>query len=94
VLNTGKVTINTSRFWKTVEDCLIGIHEMDKHEARRRVGEFRKGLPISVHPDRQGEVNLMIYHEEPYYIACDIAQADVPLEEHKKEYDDIRRRHA
>lgn len=57
-------------FWLVVRDCLIRFHGISADEAERGIAELREKLADSKVP---GAVE-MIYHDEPFYVACDIAR--------------------
>jgi hypothetical protein len=57
-------------FWAIVEDCLVAFHGMSKGTAHGKTNAFRK----KVRNPPEGISGDIIYHEEPFYVACDIAQ--------------------
>jgi hypothetical protein len=56
-------------FWNVVEDCLVEFHGLPKATAIERTTKLRKELK-SMPPD---EDSNLIYHEEPYFVAADLA---------------------
>jgi hypothetical protein len=83
-------------FWKVVEDCLTDIFRLDPSEAHKRCMELRKDVeapPIGL----SGEV---IYHDEPFEVAADLADEEPhphpnhpDLAQHRNQYDAILSRH-
>ncbi|MBI3025158.1 MAG: hypothetical protein HY618_03850 [Candidatus Tectomicrobia bacterium] len=74
-------------FWKVVEKCLQQFHgfqqEIAKEKCRTLRGRLGKELP---------EENLdpeIVYHAEPFYVACDIARKQLNLRRNREEYDKI-----
>lgn len=57
------------RFWRVVEDCLVELHGFTRAEAEARWQDLVRRL--RGHPDRG--VEEMIYHDEPLYVANDLA---------------------
>ncbi len=56
-------------FWDIVVECLVRFHRLDALSARREADSLR-GRIESPPPGISGE---LIYHDEPFYVACDIA---------------------
>jgi hypothetical protein len=58
-----------SSFWAIVADCLKQVHGVGPLEAGGMVESLRKKIespPVGI----SGE---MIYHDEPFFVACDLA---------------------
>ncbi len=73
------------RYWRVVSECLIAFHEYSKKDAVHRVSSYRldvEGAELDVHSD-------IFYHNEPYDVACDIADEYLPLESRFGEYERI-----
>jgi hypothetical protein len=56
-------------YWKVVEECLIRIHHLDQSKASAKANALRRQVE-SPPPDISGEI---LYHDEPFYVACDLA---------------------
>jgi hypothetical protein len=56
-------------FWKSVEACLVQFHSKSTSDAAVETGELRHKID-NPPPDIDGE---LIYHQEPFYVACDLA---------------------
>src|SRR5579872_6825156 len=79
-------------YWSVVEDCLQKVHSLTKASAHGKTNALRRKLKNA--PDEiSGD---FIYHDEPFYVACDIAgkhdtqeQARL-LAQNREIYKDIR----
>ena len=56
-------------FWDIVVECLVRVHRLDALSARRDADSHRSRIE-SPPPGISGE---LIYNDEPFYVACDIA---------------------
>jgi hypothetical protein len=56
-------------FWEVVEDCLVTFHQENQFSAHLKSQDFRKEVETGAYP-----TDDLIYHEEPFDIACAIAQ--------------------
>jgi hypothetical protein len=86
-------------FWATVEDCLMDFHGLTKAAAAEKVTDFWRRLrDISVpntgerkeKPDQA--FDDLIYHAEPWHLACNLAGKDTPLEPNRIAYEGILKR--
>jgi hypothetical protein len=88
-----------AEFWSAVQDCLVQIHHLPRPEAAEKVtGLLRRLSNLTVPAEENGgsegqrSFDEMIYHEEPWYIACNLAENEIPLDkEHRPAYDQILR---
>jgi hypothetical protein len=76
-------------FWSVVEDCLVEIHKLPLVDARGRVSKLRSQID---HPPL-GLSGDVIYHDEPFDVACDLAGNHLGLASHRNQYDGILQRH-
>jgi hypothetical protein len=78
-------------FWQTVRDSLVEIHGLPLREAVQRVTYVRqRGMSLSGTDDDSGD---LIYHAEPFDVACDMAGEDRRWEDYKELYAQIVARH-
>jgi hypothetical protein len=56
-------------FWEIVGDCLHQVHGIEASE----VGEQVESLRQKIESPPVGISGEMIYHDEPFFVACDIA---------------------
>ena len=58
-------------FWSAVAECLEKFHKVDAESASRKIAKFRS----TIEADGGGSdgADDMIYHLEPFYLACDLA---------------------
>jgi hypothetical protein len=79
----------TESFWQVVRACLIQFHRFSKAKASEKVLALRKETE-SPPPGLRGD---LIYHEEPFYVACDIAKEQLDISEYRYKYDAILNRY-
>lgn len=79
-----------SRFWGAVEDCLVEFHDLSRSDAAVLVTNLWRSLPTAVKEHQQPDSYAqMIYHAEPWYIACNIKGEEKSVTENKAAYDRI-----
>lgn len=76
-------------FWGAVEDCLVDFHKLSRPDAQARVNDLR--CRIAQPPS--GLSGEIIYHDEPFDVACDLAGKHLSLPQHRSQYDGILQRH-
>ena len=79
-----------SNFWTAVEDCLLTFHDFERDAAADTVTGLRRRLPKG--PTVKCEklsLEDMIYHSEPWYIACNLAQQELSLTQFQESYESI-----
>jgi hypothetical protein len=59
-----------SNFWAAVEDCLVQFHNLERDAAAEKVTSLWRRLPRGEGPEPT--FGDMIYHAEPWYIACNL----------------------
>lgn len=67
--NSGLTPLLRNEFWQVVEDCLVEIHGRARTEAIVLSLDLRRTYESD--PERYGAD--LIYHDEPFYVACDLA---------------------
>jgi hypothetical protein len=72
-------------FWAAVEDCLVTFHAMQRTDAAEKVTSLWHNLPFALE-DANRDYGDMIYHAEPWQIACNLAGSDLDVGEHQAEY--------
>jgi hypothetical protein len=72
-------------FWSAVEDCLVTFHQLARAEAAEMVTNLWRRLPTALDGANRGFED-MIYHAEPWQIACNLAERDLPIAEHQAAY--------
>jgi hypothetical protein len=80
-------------FWSVVEECLQQFHHVSAADAVQKTRELRwklksppPGLPTGLASD-------LIYHDEPFDVACDLAGQQLDLDQYRSQYDTILSRH-
>lgn len=86
--------IEVDAFWAATVECLVRYHGYTHRDARGGVAGFRERIsraPIS-HPDK------MVYHDEPFNVACSIAGRELDrfgvIDEYERLLDDTWNRTA
>ena len=82
-------------FWDLVLECLVEFHGLNHAEAYENSVRLRRRLRELGRPDDMLYPSDMVYHEEPFYIACSLMDHQLKLEdtEYRKRYQVILRRH-
>jgi hypothetical protein len=83
--NSMKTKDKLGTFWLVVVDCLTAFHEWEAARARRAVKTFETSLASKVTMSAYS----MIFHEEPFVLACEIAQYPMSMASHREEYEAI-----
>ena len=78
-----------SHFWAAVQDCLVTFHQFEPREAAEKVTSLWRRLPSAANGSDFSE---MIYHAEPWQIACNLAGNDLPVAEHQEAYQAVLQR--
>lgn len=75
-------------FWAAVEDCLMTFHQRSRCEAAEMVLNLFRRLPTT-EVGSDPAFGEMIYHAEPWQIACNLADNDLPISEHQQAYENL-----
>ena len=76
-------------FWSVVEECLQEFHHLSPVDAVQKSRELRRKLkspPPGLPADLASEI---IYHDEPFDVACDLAGQPLDLAQYRAPYDAI-----
>jgi hypothetical protein len=76
-------------FWGVVEDCLVEFHKLSKHDARQESLYLRTQIK-SPPPGLSSEI---FYHNDPFYVACDMMGNQFDLSQYYPKYDTILNQH-
>lgn len=77
-------------YWDTVADTLVTLHGMAQRDAFTKVRALRRR--IAARSDGSGRD--IVYHAEPFDVACRLAGRELPWEAAAAVYADIVRRHS
>ena len=82
-------------FWDIVSECLVEFHGLNHAEAYKSSANLRGRLKELSRPNDMVYPSDMVYHEEPFNIACNLMDRQLKLEdpEHRNRYQAIRQRH-
>jgi hypothetical protein len=73
----------SNEYWFVVEKCLVKFHHISLPTARKKIQNLKKRLA-------EGKTsNDLIYHVEPFELACDIGKQDLCLDEYWSEYEKV-----
>ncbi len=75
-------------FWGAVVDCLEQFHGKSKPDAEALASDLRRRIE---HPP-PGIDNDLIYHAEPFDVACKLAGVELDADSHRRTYERILRR--
>jgi hypothetical protein len=82
-----------AHFWSAVEDCLVHFHQFERDKAAERVTALWRQLPRGPEAKcNEPSFDDMIYHAEPWQIACNLTGRDLPLDRYQSEYREVLRR--
>ena len=76
-------------FWGVVQDCLIELHNLTSFEAIQRSRDLRRRIEAAP----AGLSSEMLYHADPFDVACDIARNPLDIAIYRARYDTILSRH-
>lgn len=72
-------------FWGVVEDCLVEFHRVARAVAHQRTLDLRQ----RIEQPPAGMSSEMVYHAEPFDVACDIACMKIDVSQFRPQYDQI-----
>jgi len=78
-----------SAFWSAVEDCLVEFHGLPRHDAKKKSKRLRERIETPP----KGVSGDMLYHDEPFDVACDIAARPLDLSQYRQQYQEILSSH-
>ena len=78
-------------FWAAVEDCLVTFHAMQRTEAAAKVTDLWHRLPFASDGANR-DYEDMIYHAEPWQIACNLAGNDLDVTAYQAAYQALLQR--
>ncbi len=71
-------------FWAALIECLIEFHHIARNDAMAQVKTLRVALT-----GPSGRRDTMIYHEEPFTVACRIAREPLEIEQVRPRYEKL-----
>lgn len=76
-------------YWAIVIDCLERFHGFTHRQALSASRDLRDVIESPRYQDAPppGYDSELFYHNEPFYVACDVAGRELDLHEHRAEYD-------
>jgi hypothetical protein len=76
------------RYWRIIHDCLTALHHWNPAEADNAIARLRERLAVR----EDADFPTMIYHAEPFEVACDIAAQQLDYAAHREAYEAILHR--
>lgn len=79
-------------YWAIVADCLERFHSFSSWRAlsaSRHLRDLIESPRLEHAPP--GYDSELFYHNEPFHVACDIAEQELDLDEYRAEYDELVR---
>ena len=73
-------------YWDSVRDSLAAFHAYSSEQADAAVTKYLQDI-LDVMTDPS-----LLYHDEPFYLANDIANLEIPLSKHRSAYNAILRK--
>jgi hypothetical protein len=70
-------------FWSVVEDCLALFHGWPRGEAKQAADLARRRV------ESLGSSGEIVYHSEPFSLACDIAGKQPNIGDHEEAYERV-----
>lgn len=83
-------SVLVTSFWKTVEDCLVEFHDLTAFAAQEKVRDYREQLAKEARQLGTEWMEDLVYHAEPWRLACDLAGRELDLSDYCGEYQRIR----
>ena len=80
--------IEVDAFWAATVECLVRYHGYTHEDARGGIAQFRERISRA----RISDPEKMVYHDEPFNVACDIAGRELDrfgiIDEYERLLDD------
>lgn len=78
---TNEEIIMRYSFWDVVSECLVKFHSLNPAGASEQSAKLRGRLWELDRPAVKVYPSDMVYHEEPFYIACSLMKRPLKLED-------------
>jgi hypothetical protein len=82
-MNAESRTNQEALYWSAVSRCLVEFHDYDSEKAASRVDEYRREVSSKM------KLAALVFHEEPFYLACDLSNENLPLEKYERDYNSM-----
>ncbi|MSQ09537.1 MAG: hypothetical protein EXR52_00810 [Dehalococcoidia bacterium] len=90
--NTPEYPFRVGAYWEAVRQCLVRFHGMSSKAARDVVSRYRLRLRESGPPMRTLRADEdIVCHEEPFYLACDLAGSVLDETRYWSAYEELLR---
>lgn len=81
-----------SYYWKTTEDCLVEFHGFSPKSAIATTDGYRSRLDEAAEEAGAEWMEDLVFHQDPFNLACGLAGNDLPWDEHGAAYRRIMER--
>jgi hypothetical protein len=81
-----------SYYWKTTEDCLVEFHGFSRTSAIASTDGYRIRLDEAAKEAGPEWMEDLVFHQDPFNLACDLTGNDLPWDEHRTAYQRIMAR--
>lgn len=76
-------------FWEIVGDCLVELHHLPVQAAQSRIHRLREQIESAP----RGISKSLFYHNEPFDVACDLAEHQLDFIAFRDQYEHLLNRH-
>ena len=73
-------------YWSAVCECLVQFHHQSPQEAKAAVEQYQQDILVAMSDPS------LVYHEEPFHLANEIADEDIALSGHREAYSRVLQR--
>jgi hypothetical protein len=78
-------------FWETVADCLVAFHGNSKQDATAQCSSLRNTIESGL--TLRGDAREYIYHDDPFWLACQMMGQMLDVEDYADAYETILESH-
>ena len=72
-------------YWKRVSMCLVAFHKYQPTKADEAITELQKRFPLK----SSSPIVELLYHEEPFRLACKLTHSKMSVKSHIRKYQEI-----
>lgn len=84
MLNAADIALR-KRYWERVRECLVRFHDLSSSKAKGLVAGYTKKFPLK----SQDPAVELIYHYEPFRLACEISGRSLRVRDFSKQYREL-----
>ena len=72
-----------AKYWEIVRQCLVEFHHYNYPKASTEVASFKDDVSSTM------KNPYLVFHEEPFYLACNLSSKQLPLSEYRDKYESV-----